>query len=117
MKSSQYRKAINQAKLQPTQGLLIPIEVFVVSAIIGMLAESWLAFGGACLVLATLLFLPVVGPILIGLLSVTFGTVIGIVLYEGFQNIGMSIVVGVAITIVLFSLHLSDLDFLKDVSE
>ena len=117
MKSIEFRKAINQAKLQPSKGILISLEILVISIVSGMLAESWFMFGGVLLVLNALLFVPYVGPVLIGLVSVGVGTVVGIVLHDGFHNMGMSIVVGFLVAAILYGIHISDLHFLRDVQD
>ncbi|WP_447868307.1 hypothetical protein [Rahnella aceris] len=109
------RSAITQSKFNEENSGVLLAEIFIISAVCGFVGSSWWAFGGSLILLFIILSVKVLSQIFMVVLSLGWGLV-GYGIGSVFGSVGAMVVLSVIGFICGLGLHLSGLQWLKDLN-
>jgi len=109
------RSAIIQSKFNEENSGVLLTEIFIISAACGFIGGSWWVFGGALVLLFVILSVKVLSQIFIVFLSLGYGLV-GYGIGFLFDSTGAIVVLSVIGFLCGLGLHLSGLQWLKDLN-
>ncbi|EEI3460375.1 hypothetical protein G3D33_004966 [Salmonella enterica subsp. salamae] len=110
------RQAIEQSKMNESNVNILFIEIFIISIACGLTFQSWWVFGCLFIGLLVSLNIKILSHILIILLSIGWGGVgcgIGILI----DSTGATIILTILGLLIGFGIHLSGLQWVRDISD